>query len=822
MDILHLRATVGPNLYSVEYHRLVVARVRLADGDAPAAVEALGKDALALQREATGFAGGFLLVQSLREPDVRNLVFEALDEGVGFASVRGALAATQPGTPRRDVLDPIRAEWKAHRLLLSTQALVDEAKRRGIPSLVLNDRSLVQLGYGCNQQRIQDTLTENTSIIGVDLVGDKRACKEFLASMDIPVPAGREIASPRELEAAVEAVGYPLVIKPTDGHQGKGVFSDVRNFASASRAYGAASKHGSRVLVEEHVSGRDYRVLVVDGHVEAAALREPASVLGDGESTIEALVERENQNPLRGYDHEKALTRLQLDEVALRLLERADLGPESVPGEGVRVALRSTANLSTGGTAKDVTDEIHPENVRLFERVAQLVGLDVAGLDIVATDLRSPIGSSGGKIIEVNAAPGFRMHLSPSAGQPRDVCSPVIRRLFPPGTPSRIPIFAITGTNGKTTTTRLLAHLLQTAGARIGFTSSDGVYIGGHLVQQGDRTDEHATRLVLQDPWVDTAVFEYPRGGIIRAGLGFDACSVGIVMNVSADHLGSRDVHTVAELAQVKAVVARSVRPDGFAVLNADDDHCYAMSTESPGRSAFFSCNDENPRLAEADLTAFLKDGMVVLQRGPWPHPIARASDIPLTLGGQAFFNIENVLAAALAAFCHGLPPTVIRRGLLTFEPGVALTPGRMNYFYGDSFRVLVDYAHNAESMSSLGRYLAAAESGVPRIGVLGGTGDRLDEDITGIGRVAADMFDRIIIREDRDLRGRPPGQTADLVLRGVHSQRPGLPCEVVLDSDESVLRAMESAQQGELICILGGDVSRTLALVRSRCRPTP
>lgn len=829
MEILHVRATVGPSVYSVDIAPLVIVRVRRKDGE-PHGVKALGEEALRLQ-QTIGFSGRFLEVEPLREPNTAHVIFDAFTAEVGSVAARAALSLLDGSGTEEQAVDALRAAWRESRLLLSTQALVDEAATRGIPHLILNRNSLVQLGYGCNQQRIQDTLTEFTTAIGVDLAGSKWAFQQMLRSMSMPVPRSALIHSEAEVDDALREIGYPVVVKPQGGNQGKGVTTGIKDRAAALAAFSAAREFGSAVLVEEHVSGQDFRILVIDNRFVAASLREPASVVGDGERTICQLIEAANRDPRRGYDHEKPLTRLALNVATLQCLKTQGLEADSIPESGRKVLLQSTANLSTGGSATDVTDEVHPENIHLFERVAHLVGLDVAGLDVVAPDLRTPLGQGprggggggrdGGRLIEANAAPGFRMHLHPSSGIARNVCAPVIDKLFPAGEPCRVPILAVTGTNGKTTTTRLLSHLMQAAGRRVGFSSSDGIYMGGHCVRRGDCTDEFATWTVLKDPWVNTAVFEYPRGGIIRAGLGFDGCDVGVVLNVAADHLGSRDVHTIEDMARVKAVVARSVRPSGVAVLNADDDHAFAMREGLCAPVALFSLRADNSRLAGAEVRAVLADGQIVLQRGQWIYPVAKTVDVPLTFGGRAVFQIQNALAASLAAFCQGLTPAQIRQGLVTFDPGFAQTPGRMNYFYGNGFRVLVDYAHNLDSMQALQRFLSEAEADAELVGVLGGTGDRLDADIIELGRQSGRMFKRLVIREDNDTRGRGPGETAELVRRGAVEANANLRCEVMLDPLESVRYAINTAKKDDLICVLGGDVGESLDVVRALCRPT-
>jgi len=820
MELLHLRATVGPNLYSIDHPRLVIARVR-AHGVEDNCFQRLGQKALQLQEEAIDYRGSFLHVHRLLEEGTANVVFETCTAEVGFAAVRAAVKTVEavPGDP--PTLESIRLAWRAHRLLLSTQAIVDEASRRGIPHLVLNEKSLVQLGYGCNQQRIQDTLTEETSIIAVDLAGDKEATLQLLRSMDIPVPCSRAVRNESDLDEALGELDFPLVLKPVRGHQGAGVATGVVDREGALAAFAEARRISPDVQLEEHIEGDDFRILIIDNEYVAAARREPAQVVGDGRSTIAELVEFANLDPRRGFDHECPLTRLELNESATRCLSRQGFTADSVPSVGQIIRLQMTANLSTGGTATDVTDTVHPENVALFQRVACFIGLDVAGLDVVAPTLEVPLRESGGRLIEVNAAPGFRMHLAPSVGPARNVAAPVVDKLFPEGSESRIPLLAVTGTNGKTTTTRLLAHLLASAGRRVGFTCSDGIYLGGRRERAGDLTDEFATWSLLKDPWVDTAVLEYPRGGIIRAGLGFDACDVGVVLNVAADHLGSRDVGTIEEMAQVKSVVARSVRKGGYAILNADDPHVLAMRETIRAEAALFSLQDDLPVLQQVDFSAVFREGWLVVRHGSWEFPLAAATDLPLTMGGRALFNIQNALAASLAAFVHGLRPEQIRSALKTFDPGVAQTPGRMNYFYGDGFRVLVDYAHNPASMRALRNFLERAEPEVPRTGVLGGTGDRRDEDILELGREAGRMFEKLIIREDADGRGRKKGSAASLVERGARETNPSIVVETCLDPIESVRLAIRQAKAGGLICVLGGDVEASITTVSEFCRPT-
>jgi cyanophycin synthetase len=860
MRILNLRATVGPNIYSIDHPHLTVMRMsfeqdlgirldyfpgavkKLRDLGAPGGIQEASTLPLVLAhlgiwlQNMLGLQLGFTHVHTVLEPGVVNVVFECATESTGDEAGRCAIEILQAAMRGQKAGELAALREKAHarvlaayrrsRLLFSTQALVDEAAKRGIPHFVLNQHSLVQLGYGCHQQRIQDTITETTSAIAVELAGDKFAASELLRGMDVPVPQQRVIRNEKNIESVIDRLQFPVVIKPVGGHQGLGVTTGITTMPEAVEAFKRAKLHGKDILFEEHVQGSDFRALIINNRFVAASRREPASVTGNGTSSVFELVAEANKDPRRGHDHEKPLTFLQLDEVALDCLQKQNLTQESIPEAGRHVALQTGANLSTGGTATDVTETVHPENARLFERVAHFIGLDVAGLDVVAPSLGTPLSDNGGRIIEINAAPGFRMHLHPSEGIPRNVCAPVIDRLFPSSLPSRIPILTVTGTNGKTTTTRLLAHILRTIGRQVGFTSSDGIYLGLHRVKSGDMTGPTSTRIVLKDPWVDTAVFEYPRGGLIRAGLGFDRSEVGVVLNVTPDHLGSRDIHTVEEMAHVKSIVARSVLKDGYAVLNADDDLVYAMRDVASGNVALFSLLPYNPRIlkhiGKGGLCALLREGRIVIHRGEWAYPLGHAAEFPLTFEGQATFNIQNILAAGLAAFCHGLKPHQIRQGLLTFDPSYTLTPGRMNVFYGDGFRVLVDYAHNIDSMRAVDKFLHTTKLGTRLVAVVGGTGDRMDQDIRDLGHQTGSMFDRVIVREDADTRGRPRGETAEIFRQGIVAAKPSILCETVLDSGAAIRRAITTALPGDLVCVLGGDVENSLEVVKQLCRVTP
>ncbi|MEM9728290.1 MAG: cyanophycin synthetase [Myxococcota bacterium] len=853
MHLLQIRALRGPNLYSIKQTKLIVMRVDLGDvadkestevnGFLGALHDVLGLETHLLEELVAGvpfhrvlevvalelqyFAGmavSFSRTERTTARGISNVVFSYEEEEAGIYAgektivlLDALLAGESVESLKPDVdawIRTLREIREDSRYGPSTESLIAEAARRGIPHLRLNSSSLVQLGYGCQQQRIAASITENTRVIAVDLASDKYATKRLLEDMSMPVPRGRTIRSEDVLEDTLVRLGYPVAVKPLDSNQGKGITVNVTDLEQAKAAFAKAQKYSNDVIIERSLSGFDFRALVVDNKLVAAAKREPAHVIGDGVHTIEELVARVNQDPRRGYGHEKALTRIALDDVSMRLLALGGWTPDTVLDDGQYCALKTTANLSTGGTATDVTDEVHPYNVFLFERVAHFIGLDVGGIDVVAPDLSTPLTENGGGIVEINAAPGLRMHLAPSFGTPRNVAEPIIDMLFPSRTSSRIPIIALTGTNGKTTTARLIAHLIKNTGKKVGFTTSDGVYVDNYLTSRGDTTGPLSAHMVLKDPEVEVAVLETARGGILRAGLGFDHCNIGILTNVSADHLGIGDIETLEDIARLKAVVPESARD--YAILNADDDRIYAIHNRLQAKLALFSMQEGNPRIEEHidrdGLACVLKDGWIVLQKGRWALPVERVIDIPLTFSGRATFNIENALVATLAAYCHGLKIREIRMGLTTFAPSVAQTPGRLNLLDMKGFTVLIDYAHNSAGMSALEQFLGEFPAS-RKTAVVGGTGDRRDVDIVELGTLTARMFDRAIVREDEDSRGRHQGETADLFIEGLHEVDPNYSFERILDSEESIRYALDHAQEGELIAILGGDIEHGIRI---------
>jgi cyanophycin synthetase len=777
-----------------------------------------------------GMPVGFGRTRETATPGIYNVVFEYQNERAGRYAARAAVRLCQSivdtghyssSELEQDLADLTDLREEAA-LGPSTETIVKEAQAQGIPWTSLGARALIQLGYGIHQKRVQATLTDFSSILGVELACDKEGTKRVLEDVGIPVPRGTVIHYIDELQDSIEDVGgYPIVIKPLDGNHGRGITIDIRSWEVAKAAYDAAMEESKTqaAIVERYYPGRDHRVLVIDGNVVAVAERVPAHVIGDGKSTISELIEETNRDPRRGEGHNNVLTRLKIDRLSLQRLERQGYTLNSVLPEGTIAYMRATANLSTGGISVDRTDEIHPENIWLARRVARTVGLDIAGLDIVTTDISRPLRETGGVVVEVNAAPGFRMHTHPTQGKPRNVAKPVLEMLFPPGTPSRIPIIAITGTNGKTTTTRLIAHMFKQTGKTIGFTTTDGTYVGDYLAEAGDNTGPQSASLILQDPMVEVAVLETARGGILRSGLAFNTCEVGVVLNVAADHLGIGDIDTIEQMAHLKAVVAESVKPDGYTVLNAEDELVSAMAQRLKSKIAYFSMNPENDRVQEhvrgGGLAAVYENGYLSILQGELILRIAKAEDVPLTLKGMAPFQIANALAASLAAYTQGVTLEQIQGALATFTASASQTPGRMNLFDLGDYHALVDYAHNAASYVALGTFVCNWPG--ERIGVIGGPGDRRDEDFIELGKLSAGIFDSIIVKEDDDTRGRPRGDAAELICKGIVQVKPDCRYESILNETKAINFALDQAPKGGLVVILPESVNRAIAEIEKR-----
>jgi cyanophycin synthetase len=710
----------------------------------------------------------------------------------------------------------------------STASLVRAAEERDIPWIRLNERSLVQLGHGKFQRRIQATVTSETKHIAVEIASDKRLTNQILSDLGLPVPKQMRVRGPNDCVEAAERLGYPVVVKPLDGNHGKGVSINLRTPEAVRTAFEKAYEYSSVVIVETFQEGHDYRILVVNGRVLAVAHRVPGHVVGDGTHTIRELVEIVNADPRRGIGHEKVLTRLEIDHQAERLLEQAGLTVDSVLPEGETFSLRSTGNLSTGGTSVDRTDVLHYDNRIMAERAVKAVGLDVGGVDFISPDISRSHKEVGGVIVEINAAPGFRMHVAPTEGKPRDVAGPVIDMLFPKGTPYRIPIAAITGTNGKTTTTRMVGHILKLSGCTVGMTTSDGVYIDGELTVRGDMTGPWASHLVLRDPTVDAAVLETARGGIVRAGLGWRRCKVGAVLNIAADHLGMGGIDDLEGLAEVKRVIVEVAQE--FCVLNADDPRVAPMAEHSPGQPVYVTMQRNNElvrrHIRSRGKAVALEEGlngrMIVLYEGEEQIPLLWARQIPATIEGHALHNVQNAMFAAAIAHSMGISLENIRQGLRTFTTDFFQTPGRMNFYNEHPFRVLLDYAHNPHGMEAMARTVRELTVTGRRIGVLSAPGDRRDEDILDIARVAAPAFDLIILREDDNLRGRKAGEVGSLLHQGLLAA--GFPesriAPGVFTEEEAVQRSLETAQPGDLLVIFGDKLDRTWSEIVSFGRP--
>jgi cyanophycin synthetase len=787
--------------------------------------------ALELQTLA-GMEVGYGRTRETGERGIYNVVFAYHEEEVGRYAARASVRLFL-GISEGKTLDEIKHEIAVAvqemreireevRFGPSTGSIVEEAESRGIPFIRMNEQSLVQLGYGVHQQRIQATTTAKTNMIAVEIAGDKSATKKLLGDMGVPVPKGVRIRSEDEIEDAVETVGFPCVVKPLDANHGKGATVGLTNLKQVREAFKLAQYYANSsrkyVIIERQLMGEDFRALVVNNQLVAVAERTPAHVVGDGESSIAQLIDKVNSDPRRGYGHEKVLTQIVIDDQTKELLKAKKYTLSTILAKDEKLLLKTTANISTGGTAIDRTDDVHPENVFLFERIAQIIGLDIAGVDVIAPDISTPLRENGGGIIEVNAAPGFRMHLSPSDGIGRNVAEHVVDMLFPPGKPFRIPIFSITGTNGKTTVTRFIAHILKNSGCTVGFTTTDGTYIGNNLIVSGDNTGPVSAQLVLKDPTVDVAVLETARGGIIRSGLGFDHSDIGVVTNIAADHLGLKDVNTLEDLARVKSVVPRSVSKRGFAVLNAEDDHVFGMRKLVEGNIALFSMDEHNERVQshaeEGGVSCVYENGYVTLLKGKWKVRVEKVTNMPITFGGRAGFMIQNALAATLACFVHGVSIEDIRNGLSTFTAGTAQTPGRLNFIEIGNFTVLMDYAHNPAGLTALTKFINKLAH-KHRTVILNGTGDRRDDDLREMGKLCGENFEQIIIRRGNYLRGRDEQDMYRLLQEGINQNGNHVKVKIVPESDDAIRYALEHARKGELIVTLGDRVRQDIEMVK-------
>lgn len=773
-----------------------------------------------------GMDTGFGRTRSTGKTGQYHVVFDYIEEQAGIRAAKMAVEIAQAlvedkTVPFEDFIQELREIREDTRLGPSTSCIVEEAAKRGIPYIRLNKYSLVQLGYGVHQKRIRATIASTTSCIAVDIAGDKEDTKELLEAAEIPVPKGRIIRNEEELKNAIDYIGYPVVLKPISGNHGKGATTNITTWEQATKALEEAQAYGRSVICEKYIVGHDFRLLVINNKFVCAALRTPASVIGDGIHTIEWLIEETNKDPRRGFGHEKVLTRIKVDSFTQKMLNDKGYTLETIPAEGEVVLLKPTANLSTGGTSKDVTDEVHPSNIFMAERISKIIGLDICGIDVMAPNLKQPINENGGAILEVNAAPGFRMHIEPSEGIGRNVAEPVVDMLFPKGSTGQIPIIAVTGTNGKTTTTRLTAHIAKAAGYKVGFTTSDGVYIQNQLMMKGDCTGPVSAKFVLKDPTVDFAVLESARGGILKAGLAFQQCDIAIVTNISEDHIGLGGITTIEQMARVKSIVPETVKKDGFAILNADDHLVYAMKNNLQCNVAFFSMDENNPRIIDhckkGGFAAVYENGYVTIMKGTWKIRVEKVANIPITYGGRAVHNIMNTLPAILATYLYrNITVEDIRQSLQTFVPSPSQTPGRLNLFQFKHFSFLVDYAHNPAGMQLLCDFVAKLD-GSPKIGIISGTGDRRDDDIREIGRIASKYFDEIIIRQDKNLRGRTAEEIVQLLVEGLNENKERkLPITIIYNEREAIMHAYNTVKPGSLVTIMCDVVAEALDLIKS------
>lgn len=771
-----------------------------------------------------GMECGYGRTRGTGKKGVYTVAFSYLEEAVGIYAAKAGIRIAEAliKGEEYDLESDIRAMRELRedvRFGPSTGSIIDEAVAREIPYIRLNKESLVQLGYGKNQVRFRATMTDRTSSIAVDVASNKDETKRLLHDAAIPVAKGTCISSVEDLEDAVESIGFPLVFKPLDANHGKGASINVKNLEESKAAFDHAKKYSRKIIIEKFITGYDFRILVINNRFTAAALREPANVIGDGVSTIQQLIDKENQDPRRGYGHENVLTEISIDRETLEQLSKKNYTVETILKKSELCYLKGTANLSTGGTSTDVTDIVHPHNIFICERISRVIGLDICGIDIMASNLSEPLEITGGVVLEVNAAPGFRMHLAPAKGLPRNVAAPVIDMLYPPGKSFRIPIIAITGTNGKTTTTRLIAHIVKNNGYKVGFTTSDGIYVGNSMLTKGDTTGPVSAEFILKDPTVEFAVLETARGGILRAGLGFGKCDVGVITNIQEDHMGLSDINTLAEMAKVKGVVIESVKRDGYAVVNADNEHCVSIAKKVRCNVAYFSMDENNPVIKEhckdGGIAAIFENGYITIKKGEWKSRVEKVTAIPLTFGGRVTFMIQNVLAATLATYTYGFKTQDIAMSLVTFVPSADLTPGRMNIFNFKDYKVMIDFAHNADGFRGIKEFLSTIES-TSKIGIITGTGDRRDDDIRDLGRISAEMFDHIIIRQDKFLRGRQAEEIVKLLVEGIQDVNPNQSYEYIPKEIEALKHAFSIAKPGTFITALSDVIDNAIDVVNS------
>ena len=852
MDVSRIRALRGPNLWSrntaIEAvvacapHERAMAQITGFEARLRALFPAIGtlhpegsdsdislahvlqSAALALQAQA-GCQVTFSRTAATHDAGVYQVIVEYTEEAVGrqaFADAQALIQAALDGGSfdSNAVVASLRELDEDERLGPSTGAIVEAAAARGIPWRRLTQGSLVQFGWGSKQRRIQAAEIDATSAVAESIAQDKDLTKRLLHAAGVPVPLGRPVESLDDAWAVALEVGLPVVVKPQDGNQGKGVTVNITERAQLEDAYRVAEEYGT-VMVERFLPGHDFRLLVVGDQLVAAARREPPQVLGDDIHTVRELVDLVNLDPRRGEGHATSLTKIRLDDIAIARLAAQGLSPESVPAKGQRVVLRNNANLSTGGTATDVTDDVHPDLAARAVAAAQMIGLHICGVDLVCESVLHPIEEQGGGIVEVNAAPGLRMHLAPSYGKPRAVGTAMVNEVFAPGQDGRIPVVAVTGTNGKTTTARLIAHLFAAQGLRVGMTNTDGVYVNGRQIDSGDCSGPRSARNVLLHPEVDAAVFETARGGILREGLGFDRCQVAVVTNIGeGDHLGMNYITTVEDLAVLKRVIVQNVAPDGYGVLNAADPIVAAMAPACPGKIIYFAADRHHPVMAthraQGNRSVYVDSDSVVAAEGSWRETI-HLRDVPITRNGRIGFQVENVMAAVAAAWGAGLPWQTIRRGLSGFVNDSDNAPGRFNVMDYRGATVIADYGHNPDAM----RALVAAVDALPgnrRSVVISGAGDRRDEDIRAQTVILGKAFDDVILYQDAAQRGRGDGEVMALLREGLQGATRTRHVEEIYGEFTAIDAALARLQPGDLCLVLVDQVEEALAHLAQCC----
>ena len=852
MQVSRIRALRGPNLWT--RHTAVEALVRCeadeldlssrpefethlrqlfpglgqlspTDRKAPLSMaHAIEATTLHLQIQA-GCPVTFSRTTATNEKGVYQVAVEYTEEEVGCLAIKLArdlcTAASRAGEFDVEVaIDQLRGLDEDIRLGPSTGSIVNAAIARGIPFRRLTEGSLVQLGWGSKQRRIQAAEIDATSAIAESIAQDKELTKKLLHAAGVPVPLGRPVTSAQDAWAAAQEIGLPVVVKPRDGNQGKGISVNIATKEGVMTAYNTAKSFRDDVLVERYLPGSDFRLLVVGNKLVAAARRDPPLVIGNGKNTVHELVELVNADPRRGEGHATSLTKIRLDDIAKNRLKEQGLDENSVPAKGTRVILRNNANLSTGGTATDVTDDVHQEVAARAIAAAQMVGLDICGVDVVCESVLLPMEEQGGGVVEVNAAPGLRMHLSPSFGKGRDVGEAVIATMFPNGEDGRVPVIAVTGTNGKTTTVRLTSHLLRTHGLRVGMTNTDGVYVNGRQTDSGDCSGPRSARNVLAHPDVDAAVLETARGGMLREGLAFDRCHVAVVTNIGmGDHLGLNYISTVEDLAVLKRMIVQNVAASGTAVLNATDPLVARMAVNCPGDVIFFGLDTHHPIIAthraQGKRVLFVEDDHIVAMQGQHSVRIP-LSEVPVTRSGAIAFQIENAMASIAAAWAINIPWETICKGLSTFISDIQGVPGRFNVFEYKGATVIADYGHNPDAIKAL----VQAVTNLPaqkRSVVISGAGDRRDDDIREQTRIIGDAFDEVVLYQDACQRGRVDGEVLKLLRQGLEGAKRTRQVDEIYGEFLAIDKAMERLNQGDLCLILIDQVEEALAHITQR-----